>query len=381
MSFSTGSLAGPCAPARSEVDSRCAEAARLAGEAEAHQQRVREVRRQLTEVNALREADVRARDGRQINERKNEAQSSYHDSIARAADQGEVQLAAYGWLRSIDSINRQAALADSRAEQVTRTAAELEQAVPAVELAADAARIAAEAAEATCLDARRQLAACEEEAQRRMDAGAPRQAGQPSLTPVAGAPFDPSRAPRSISHVLRGDRHALQAVAGRLSEETGVEAGRVQLLLLELREAIAARALEENALGFPSAHPFWGQFPAEEARRVATSLASMGYRFDGHDAWSDGRRPGARDMALSLSHVGIDPRSLRVMPDQSQIQTLWQGTNVLVEDYLAACAPELELNQMIACLGQRAGALSELWDLWGRLRTLLVSPAPGSSAG
>ena len=41
--------------------------------------------------------------------------------------------------------------------------------------------------------------------------------------------------------LLRGDRQSLLGLTLRLAEETGVEAGRLQLLLLELRQAIAAR--------------------------------------------------------------------------------------------------------------------------------------------
>jgi len=165
----------------------------------------------------------------------------------------------------------------------------------------------------------------------------------------------------------------------RLAEETGTEAGRLQLLLLELRQAIVARALEDNALAFPAAHPFWSQFSAEGGRELALSLARLGYTFDGRDGWRDGRAPGGRELALALEYAGNDPRALRRPAGQTAIDELWQGTTVLAESWLAAAAPDLALDRLIEVLGPRASRLGELWDMWGRLRPLLV--AGGRLAG
>jgi hypothetical protein len=60
---------------------------------------------------------------------------------------------------------------------------------------------------------------------------------------------------------------------------------------------------------------------------------------------------------------------------QPSIETLWKGTTVRVEDYLAAHAPDLDLQEMITCLGPNSSRLSDLWDMWGRLRPLLLTPA------
>jgi len=346
------------------------------------------------EVVTLRENDSRVRDRRQLSVSKDEARAAYNTRLIQAKGATDMREAARAWLREIDRLNRQVTLADQRAEEVTRRANELEKALPGIELAADAARIAAESAQASCIDARRALAACEEEAQRRIRATsttaepfAPASTAV-SSAPVAqavvrprpgGAPVAPGAMPRRlvrpISLVLRGDRKTLLALALSMAEETGVEAGRLQLLLLELREQLAARALEERFLRFPDGHPFWSQFPGGGARPVAHSLASMGYRFDGHGGWLDGRAPTIRELAIALSHVGYDPRGLRRPASQEAIDQLWQGTSVAVEEYLARQAPELDLEQVIACLGPRAAGLSELWDMWGRLRTLLLTPA------
>jgi hypothetical protein len=377
-------LSGPCGGARSEVQTRCAEAERLTQAQVAHEQRLREVKRQLAEATAQRDADSRVRDRRSLDDAKSAARNAYHAAVAKSKEPADLHEAARIWLREIDQLNRQLALADQRSEDVVRHANELERALPGIELAADVARIAAEAAQEACLAARQGLARCEEVAQQRIEAGGrPPLAATASIAGVAGgqgadansAPTGAPRGVRPISLVLRGDRQTLLSIALRLAEETGVEAGRLQLLLLELREAIAARALEEQAFRFPDNHPFWRQFPAAGGRQIATSLASMGYSFDGRGGWTDGRIPTIRELAVALSHVGLDPRGLRRPSGQEAIDHLWQGTTVQVEEYLATRAPNLDLQDVTACLGARAARLNELWDMWGRLRPLLLTPS------
>lgn len=363
---------GSCGPARSEVEYRCAEAERLAQAAQIQVQRLRDAKRMLARVQAQRDADARVRDRRLLSDAKENARRAYHESYTRARNgspNNDVQGAAGDWLREINRLNRQLELADRRAADVTRQIAELTAALPGIELAADAARISAEAAQETCVDARRALAVCEEDAARQIRSApsAPRPlAAQPSATVAAAT------GPAPISLLLRGDRQALLGLTLRLAEETGVEAGRLQLLLLELRQAIAARALEDNALAFPAGHPFWGQFSAEGCRQLALSLARLGYTFDGRDGWRDGRVPGVRELALALEHTGNDPRALRRPAGQAAIDELWKGTTVLVEPWLAAAVPDLALGRLIDVLGPQASRLGELWDMWGRLRPLLV---------
>jgi chemotaxis protein histidine kinase CheA len=323
------------------------------------------------------------RDRRLLNDAKENARRAYHESYTRARNGSpahDVQGVAGDWLREINRLNRQLELADKRAEEVTRQIAELEGSLPAIELAADAARIASEAAQVASVEARRALAACEENAARQTQTrpataatAAPATAATATVAPVAAPPRHTGPAP--ISQLLRGDRQALLGLTLRLAEETGVEAGRLQLLLLELRQAIAARALEDGALAFPAGHPFWSQFTVEQDRQLVVSLARAGYAFDGHDGWRDARVPGARELAMALEHAGHDPRSLRRPAGQEAIDGLWQGTRVLVEEWLAAAAPDLALGRMIDILGPRGARLGELWDMWGRLRLLLLPAA------
>jgi hypothetical protein len=139
---------------------------------------------------------------------------------------------------------------------------------------------------------------------------------------------------------------------------------------------IAARALEDNALAFPAGHPFWSQFSAEGGRQLALSLARLGYAFDGRDGWRASRAPGPRELALALEYAGNDPRSLRRPAGQAAIDELWKGTTVMVEPWLSALVPDLALDRLIDVLGPRASRLGELWDMWGRLRPLLVGGNP-----
>jgi hypothetical protein len=375
---------GPCGQARADVDQRCADADRLAQAAAVHQARLRDVKRRLHDAHLRRDADGRVRDRRQLGEAKEDARRAYHDALARADDPAAVQDAAATWLREVDRLNRELERANRRAESVAREVSELERSIPGVELAADAARIAAEAAQVACLEARRTLAACEEDAGRRMAAPSGSDedrsashawaSGATAVAPAhaASRPTPRSNGPTPIALLLRGDRQALLGLTLRLAEETGAEAGRLQLLLLELRSAIVSRALEDHALGFRPDHPFWSQFSAETGRQLAATLSQLGYSFDGRGGWRDGRVPGIRELALALTHCGHDPRSLRRPAGQAAIDELWQGTSVLVEEYLASKAPDLALGRLIDLLGPRAARLGELWDMWGRLRPLLL---------
>ncbi|MEP7378305.1 MAG: hypothetical protein ABI725_01955 [Chloroflexota bacterium] len=365
---------GPCAAARADVDYRCVDAERLAQAAQIHIQRLADAKRKLAHVHAQRDNDARVRDRRLLSDAKENARRAYHESYTRARNgstNNDVQGSAGEWLREINRLNRQLEQADQRAEEVARQIVQLEGALPGIELAADAARIAAEAAQHLCVEARRALAACEEDTARQVHRAAPaRVVAAAAATTVA--PPAQATGPAPISLLLRGDRQALLGLTLRLAEETGVEAGRLQLLLLELREVIAARALEDGALAFPQNHPFWSQFSVDDDRQLVASLAHLGYGFDGREGWCDGRVPGPRELAMALEHAGHDPRSLRRPAGQAAIDSLWQGTRVLVEEWLAAAAPDLALGRLIEILGPRGSRLGELWDMWGRLRRLLL---------
>ena len=375
---------GPCGPARAEVDVRCADAERLLAEAEAQVHKLREARRQHSEASRLRERDNSVRDRRGLAEEKAAAQAEYRAAVNRAVNLNSVQEAAATWLNRINLLNHASREADDRADALAQQVNDLERTLPGLEMAADAARIASEAAQEGCLESRRALAECEEAPHRRGSPQATHRAASQSgvLSAVVGppnptadnvaAPADAAAGAAAARALMRGDRRTMLGLALRLAEETGFEAGRLQLLLLELREQITSRALEDLAVLFPSTHPFWGQFPAESAREVAASLASMGFRFDGTGGWVDARVPQTRDLAVALSYCGYEPRSLRRPAGQAALDGLWEGVVMATEEYLLSRAPDLELSEIVALLGPASGRLSELWDIWGRLRPLLV---------
>jgi hypothetical protein len=161
----TAVASGPCGPARTEVEKRCREAERLAQAAATHQQRLRDARLQLADIFRQRELYAEVRDRRALDDAKDSARAAYREAFSAASDESQAQAAAASWLHEINRLNRQVVSAERNAGEVARRAAELEGAMPGIELAADAARIAAEAAEAACRDARHVLAACEEQAQ------------------------------------------------------------------------------------------------------------------------------------------------------------------------------------------------------------------------
>ena len=352
---------GPCEAARRNVETRCAEAERLAAAAADAEQRVTGNRRELAAVAAQREADARVRDRRELAAAKEAARATYRTALSRAADDGAVERAAGAWLEEISELNRRSRLASQRGNALVQRSTDLERSLPGLELAADAARIAAAAAAAACLDARQALAECEEKAQQ----SAPRPSRPSSVPPGM----------RPISLLLRGDRPRLIELCAELAAETGVEPGRLQLLLLELREQIFSRALAENVLRFPEEHPFWGQFSTADGRRVSAALAGLGYRFDGRSSWIDGRAPSMRELAVAIGHAGLDPRLLRRPPTQEAVAGMWRGTFVMAEEFLGTRAPTLDLERVVASLGPGATRLTELWDMWGRLRIPLLTPA------
>jgi hypothetical protein len=152
----------------------------------------------------------------------------------------------------------------------------------------------------------------------------------------------------------------------------------VQLLLLELREGLIARAYEAAALSFPQGHAFWSQFTRVEARAVAASLAVLGRGFDGRGGWQDGKPAEPRELALALSLAGREPRSVKHKPTRAGLETIWQGVTVAAVEHLHDNAPDLGIEAVTALLGPRAEGLSDLWDNWGRVRRLLLTREPAA---
>jgi hypothetical protein len=371
----------PCAEVRAEAERICVDAEHKAAASEAQQERLRELRSEEAMVAEERAAVANVRDRRRIAEAKDEAAHDYRRALNAAQEPAAAQAAAAEWLRKVDRLNRTARIAGAREGELARRALELHQLLPATQLAVDAARIAAEVAQASCAEARRVAIECTEATGASAGSGAEkappepqparaREAAQSMVLEARPAPLEVRGT--ALRELLLGDRQPLLRFALLLAGETGLEPGRLQLLLVELREAIIAGALANHAFRFPAEHPFWNQFGQAGGVQVAGALSSLGFRFDGRAGWADDRVPQIRDLALALSYAGFDPRSLRRPAGQAAIDALWHGTLVLPAEWLLQRAPQLELEAVVEALGPPGARLTDLWAIWPQARELLA---------
>jgi hypothetical protein len=336
----------------------CLEAEELAELHRADVTRLREARRRLADLTSELESNLPLRDRGQLEAAKARAHDEYRQALARAGDPRSVQLAATDWLSEVNRLNRASLLARQDGGGLAAEYSRVETAIRRLEVEVDAGRIRVEAARERCNETRRAVATAAE-----LD-----DAREGSVTPLTPglAHHDPP-----ISGLLRGDRALLRQVATRLADETALDGGRLQLLLIELCEQIASCALDAGAIGFPADHPFWAQFEPTEAQRLAVTLAQLGYRYDGHAGWLDGRVPAQRHLALALAHAGLDSHTRRPL-SQAEIDDLWHGAGLESIHHLAHVAPDLTLDQVQAMLAARGRLLDELWDVWPNVRRVLL---------
>lgn len=346
------------------VADACAEAERRAAVAEREERRLAQARRERATLRrALEDAALAAPPV--LEAAKAEAQRAYRRSF-HSADELDVRGSASVWLAEIDRLNWSAARAVGDAAATAAQLREVEALVERLELSAHAASIAAASARETCLGERHALA--------ERDEALPERSSPALRKGLAQA----SGGSTPIEALIKGDRAVVDAIADRLADEVGLEASRLQLALLELREAIVARAFEAAVFDFPSNSAFWGQFSCSEARSIAQALAVLGRGFDGRGGWLDGRVAEPRELSIALSLTGHDKRSLRHRPSRAELEHLWQGVTIAATEFVHSRASDLSLESMAALLGPRAHGLSDLWDNWGRMRRLLLS-APQAS--
>ena len=403
----TGDQEDPCGPSRVAVDDACSLADRMNALALASQERLRDARRAYDQHVDRRERAAAAADPRAVRAAKDEAQASFRNARLGARDQGAVETAAREWLREIDRINartREAArlLAREHADE-----AGLLRAVERLGLEADGARIAAESAAEACRNARIALAACEESG--RLDRGRPAasellapasvvaratpapapdaeprgrgpQPGPDDAGPAGSASDAPpsdagqAEAEPAILPLLAGSRDALRRIAATLAEGDAEAQRRWESRLSALVDAIRARAIDGAALTVPE-DGFWAPYTQAQGREIAAALAALGYRYDGGDGFVDDRVPGQRELSLAIGYAGLDPMRIRIWPSEAELPHLYAGVEVDAGRFVAQAAGELTLGEMIDLLGRRAEELSDLWNAWGRVRPILLSPA------
>ena len=405
----------PCGPARGAAEDACTLADRMNALAVAAQDRLREARLAYDEHAGRRERAAATADPRTVRAAKDEAQAAFRRARLAAGERSALEVAAREWLREIDRVNARTRDAIRVISREDAAEAALLRTVERLGVEADGARIASESAAEACRNARIALATCEESERSGVGVGA-LQAGpaghgglEPAsvvaratlVAPDAGAggatPADGGRtaaalddgfaAPRPRDHssgsavlpavlaLLEGDRDTLRRIAAVLAEGDDTSRRRWEQQLAALVEAVTARAIDGAALTFPEEHPLWGQYSREHCREIAAALGALGYRFDGYGGFADGRVPGQRELSLAIGYAGQDPMRIRIWPTEAEMARLFEDVRVDSGRFVAEAAGELTLGEMIDLLGRRAEELSELWNAWGRVRSLLLASA------
>jgi hypothetical protein len=175
----------------------------------------------------------------------------------------------------------------------------------------------------------------------------------------------------AMERMLRGDHRAMAEVLDQVAGPDSQHRREWELLLGELIEAMADVAVREAVIDFPMGTAFWDSFTIEQCRRVVSALATMGFKYDGHDGWVDSRAPAYRDLTLALADVGIDPRRIRAWPNSWDIASLFVGARPAPEELLAAAGPAYEVDAVRELVGERGAALGDLWLAWDAVRPAL----------
>jgi hypothetical protein len=376
------------------ADERCAVAATAADQARVAAEALREAQRAY---DTLRERVERAQaegDPRALAAGKDALHRQFRAATALARGADDTEAAAREWLTQINDLNIQARDALRLAEAGS---AELRAALPRLErmgVEADAARISAANAEVACREAQSQLAACEEAevlARRRMEQpeaaaadtlvdDGPAPAGMPGdgagsferqVPSVQEAAFGGSPV---VVRILRGDRGTRDRLIAALGAGDAEAERAWQARIAQLVGAITGRAIEDGYLDMPEDDTFWSMFPPRESREIVAALSALGFRFDGAGGFADERVPAQRDLSLAVGYAGLDRMRIRNWPREQELAELYRNADVAADEWLAHNAGDLTLGEMVDALGPRAGNLADVWNAWGRVRPLLLSP-------
>ena len=182
----------------------------------------------------------------------------------------------------------------------------------------------------------------------------------------------------ALLRILRGDDRALFATAAVLAGADEADRRAWQAAIMSLTGAIVDRAIGSGWLDFPVGNPFWDTFTTDQCRGIAAALAATGHRFDGVDGWKDDRAPNHRDLTIAVAAAGLEPRRIRAWPTQDEIGSLYLEVTAAADDFLAAHAPNLDLEEAQALAGVGGEDLAGLWVAWDRVRSVLMAPVVGA---
>ena len=384
----TNPAADACADQKRIAEERCAVATRAREGAQLAMDTLRGAQRTYDDHVSRAESAAADADPRTVRTAKEAAQHAFREARMVATTRDEVETAARDWLTEINQINNRTREAAASAERDRSAAAALALELEQLSVEADAARISAESAEEACIAAREAVAACQEAAALEAaglraavdEAPAAATATAPPLPAWSDREFEEepmgSRAGEdaAIIRLLRGDHEAMSRLVARLAGDDSDARQRWQQSIAGLLEALVGRAIEAAAFDYPTTHAFWGTFTRAQCRDISAALASLGYRHDGFGDFADEHVPSQRDLSLAVGYAGLDPMRIRHWPSEAEMHELLREVTVAADEYVWEAAGGLTLGELVSLLGRRADALTELWNEWGTVRPLLLSP-------
>lgn len=370
-----GSAADGCAEARATVEARCAESRAATTAHEQAVERVRGLRRDVTAAQHRLEEAVAADDPTLRAAEKAAARDTYQMARTTASNDDQRRAALATWAKALNHVNRAATLHRRERAKAKAALSTLEEVLHASEREEQAGKLRADQAEAACLDARVSLAACEEAATTPEPAASADVFEPHAATGGHAVAISDTSAGAElvIEAIVTGDRAALELTAARIAEHTGRSPAEEQLQLQELLDAVVSSAAEDGYLLFDQNHPFWAGLSLEESRDVIDALARLGFIHEPTEGWHAGRAPAPSDLSMALAYAGLDARHMRGLPSTEDLAVLPASIDVDARAFLAARAPELNIDNIVPMLGQRAGGLEQLWNEWGQVRPILLS--------
>lgn len=182
----------------------------------------------------------------------------------------------------------------------------------------------------------------------------------------------------ALTRILRGDHHALFAVAAVLAADDSMNRRTWERAIRSVTDAIVARTIAAGCLDFPVGNPFWDTFTVPQCRDIAGALAAAGHRFDGVDGWEHGRVPNYRDLTIAVAGAGLEPRRVRSWPTQEEMDDLLMEVTAAPDEFVAVRAPNLDMEELHDLVGFGDTDRALLWANWDRARTVLTSPIPSA---